>query len=353
MLSIIFFEARTFPMKQILSFQIFVFLFLMGCGSGSSNNSGTSTSSSGLPNDINGLIVFERTSSEAGSGPAVINPAGIFRLQLKKGQIIEKRTITSGVKSGYKGFAHPSGKIVFLEPCGTYGVNRFKIFKRNQLATLPLTPCSNTISVGVDYATPRHATGKLSPDGSKIATFIYYSKNNKYYYIVLIYDVNSGEEIKRFVNYSSPTWHPDGRLLMTSEGGEKFGLYLTNKDFTDLIRIDKNEINLAVGSSDISPTGGQVVFSMAQQIWIMDINGDNLRELIVGNSDLSFPTWSPFEKYIAYFRYGSRGDVDDKLMFYNLATNKKHELNTNSILPPSADGYNGAISPGGPLSWIR
>ncbi len=291
-------------------------------------------------------------SSEAGSGSGVINPAGIFRLKFKKGQVIEKRTITTGVRSGYRGYAHTSGKIVFLEPCGAYGVNRFKIFKINNLVTSPLSPCSDKVNVGVKYTTPYHTSGRLSPDESKIATYIYHRKNNIYKFIVLIYDVTSGKEIKRFANYSSPTWHPDGRLLMTSKDANNFGIYLTNSDFTDLYRIDNDEINMDIDSPDISPSGKQVVFSMGQQIWIMDVSGDNLHELIVGNSNLSFPTWSPDEKYIAYFRYGAT-DADDKLMFYNLELSRKYQLNTNTVLPPSTGGRHGPISPGGPLSWIK
>ena len=295
-----------------------------------------------LPEEIEGLLSFNV------NVPNFSNvTGGVFRLKLEEGKIVENRTITNS-SSGVSPYLHTSGKIVFTEPCGL-AVNRIKMFKTNGLVTKALTLCTEKIKRENIYS-PKIAFGKLSPDESKIATELYYSNNH---YIsnpdnmVLIYDVKTGEELKRYVNFGNAEWHPDGRLLITPAGSGTVdtGIYMTNENFTNLSRIDKNEINMDVYMPDISPSGEQVVFTMGQQIWMMDINGDNLHEIIVGNANLQYPTWSPDEKYIAYLRYHNSSS-DKQIMFYNLDSKKRIGLNTSDVLPLRSN-------PGGPLSWIK
>jgi len=60
-------------------------------------------------------------------------------------------------------------------------------------------------------------------------------------YSVIIYDKASGHELKRFVNYDNPEWHPDGRLLITGavNNTNSFGIYLNEETLTDLTCIDQ------------------------------------------------------------------------------------------------------------------
>jgi hypothetical protein len=295
-----------------------------------------------LPNDISGLIALNVdvliSSNLTG---------GIFRLKLDNGQIEESRTITNS-SSGIHPYLHKSGKIIFTEPCGL-AVNRIKMFKSNGLVTNALTSCTDKIKHENIYSS-EISFGKLSPDESKIATEMYYG--NAHYIsapdnMIVIYDTKTGEELKRYVNFANPEWHPDGRLLLSpfGSGTKDTGIYISNKNFTSLSRIDKNQINMDIYMPDISPSGEQVIFTMGQQIWMMDMDGENLHEVIVGNANLQYPTWSPDEKYIAYLRIHNISS-DKQIMFYNIDTKKRIGLNTSNILP--INSY-----PAGPLSWIK
>ncbi len=94
---------------------------------------------------------------------------------------------------------------------------------------------------------------------------------------------------------------------------------------------------------------------MLSDIWIMNINGDNLVKLVSEDASLVYPTWSPDEKYIAYLTYSalSQGSTAyRKISFYNLRNKDKFEFSTSSILPPNtANTYN--YLPIGNLSWVN
>ena len=85
----------------------------------------------------------------------------------------------------------------------------------------------------------------------------------------------------------------------------------------------------------------------------MDLNGENLDKLVVGDAELTFPTWSPDEKYVAYLTYiGSPHDQTEayrRISFFNIASKTKVFLNTRDIITPVKADY----TPMGSLSWIK
>lgn len=102
---------------------------------------------------------------------------------------------------------------------------------------------------------------------------------------------------------SHPNWSPDDRKIAYSltnkDGSEE--IWAMNSDGTGQARITANG-----GSGPVwSPDGTRIAFTLGANIWVMDADGSNQRQLtnkIVFNF---FPTWSPDGKRIAYGWFGS------------------------------------------------
>lgn len=132
---------------------------------------------------------------------------------------------------------------------------------------------------------------------------------------VLIFD-KGGEIVAQFENKYQPDWTPDGRVVMAgSLAGESVddkvqtkaeaGIYISDKDFSSLERIDPGFENPAPVQVAVSPDGEQVAFVKNSHVWLMDMDGENARPVTASGGDNveSFPTWSPDGKYIACWSY--------------------------------------------------
>jgi Tol biopolymer transport system component len=87
----------------------------------------------------------------------------------------------------------------------------------------------------------------------------------------------------------SSTFSPDGRWLWFS----------ASCDDSDIKRIQVDGTNLStVGSAfgqnpSVSPDGQWVVFQANNDIWIMDVDGSNLKQLTMGSASDGSPSWKP------------------------------------------------------------
>ena len=340
----------------------FISLILLSCG-GSSNDSSIADNSNtdnsfNPPSNLNGLIAFNRM--RAGSHEV----SGMFVLGLSNGKIEKKKLITNLHSGDRNPYAFSRNKILFAKHCnGGKSTHQIAYINTQGLVSEEkVSPCSSTIKfpgeVYGDYHDEnRYApivVGKLSPDESKIAIEVmHYAGVNEDYNHIYVYDVRTGNELKHFYHFGNPEWHPDGRLLLSpvSTKVEETGIYITDPDLSKPRRIDQGKINMRIFHPDISPSGKQVVFAMGQDIWIMDINGNDFRPLIDEDTDLKYPTWSPDGGYIAYLSYGVN-DAYPRLTFFNMRNTNSYILNTDDILPREGP-LGGIVVPAGPLSWVK
>ncbi len=356
-------------MKSVISVISLIslsFILLTACGGDSSGNttspsggSGGTNSQTGLPNDLNGLLVFDTQRAAYGS-------LGIFSFELSDGSILPESIgrITEG-DQGEAPYAYDRNTIVYAKRCDGTKTHHVKTIKSSGLASSfnISTPCTSTIKTRTSSQSSKNhylpiKAAKLSLDQTKVAISVelYIVSKDQEAYTVLIYDVNTGEEINRYPKYASPEWLPDGRLLLTPDGDdavEEKGIYITDFELSGvgaLTRIDKREIPTHVDSIDLSPSGKQLTFSMAGNIWIMDINGNNLEKIIAEKHNLHFPTWSPDGRYIAYLSYS--GIYLQKITFFDITTKKPFIFNLKLLTPEDSqnDSY---IDIEGPLSWIE
>ena len=245
------------------------------------------------------------------------------------------------VASGSMPSRHQKGKVVFREGCGAESLQLSILDTQGH--SKPITPCIHNRQFS-------YLQSKISPDESKIFTIIQYLVSNQDSYTgstyenkALVFDME-GNLILEQKYAISGDWLPDGRLMLSAGNG----LFLLDKNLENLQRIDNNQLGSAPYNIDVSPSGKQVVFEYNEQIWIMNTDGTNLKNLLVNSKTLKYPTWSPDEQYIAYFAHGVQEWYDGYIYFFNIKEKKHYNMGAKKI-------FSGPLYPEiiGPLSWTQ
>jgi len=240
--------------------------------------------------------------------------------------------------NGYYGWRHPSGDLVHLEGCGAH-INRIVIDRAGGGREV-VSPCSSDIpSAGAAKA--KFEFSRLSPDKRYVAAEAKVYVSPSYRYGVTVFE--NGELVAVFDGYSSPAWMPDGRLLMSGDG-----LYVADVDGKPE-RLDDGWLGYGVVNSDVSPDGKIIVFEWKEQLWIMDSEGKEHKELVSGAAQYRFPAWSPDGNYVAFIATSgsSHSEVVRAIQFIDIRVGEFHHVD----LSP----YGGKLNhvPFGPLSWTE
>ena len=238
--------------------------------------------------------------------------------------------------SGKYGWRHPGGDLLRLEGCGNY-VNRLVIDRATGHSDV-ISPCSSEIKT-ISAGKPQFEFSRLSPDKQLVAAELkYYARSSWQYSVVVLKD---GEIIASFDNHASPTWLPDGRLVLSGDG-----LYVTEIHGTPK-RIDDGWLGIGVNNPDLSPDGKILVFEWNERLWVMDIEGTEHKELIAGPNQYRFPVWSPDGNYVAYLAVAgaSHSQVDRGIHLIDVREGKLDRIDLSA--------YGGKLNhvPFGPLSW--
>lgn len=263
---------------------------------------------------------------------AVNSRLGIIDIDLPSG---EKTRVLGGAFP----WRHPSGKVVFAQGCGE-DANRIALAE-NGLIT-PVTPCSSEIDN--PGASPTFFEfSRLSPDQQKVAVEVGYYVNydSGYAYSTLVFDL-AGTVLAAFEGAVAPAWLPDGRLLLVADG-----VYLTDAQLQNPVRVDNNQLNGAIGNVDVHPAGTLVALEYNQQIWLLDLLTAEVREFVTGPKRLRYPTFSPDGAALAYLATPDEDRYDPAIYFTELQTGESYALDF------PADPINVSNVPNGPLSWTR
>ena len=255
---------------------------------------------------------------------------GIIDVDLSSGQ---KTRVLNGVYP----WRHPSDKVVFAQGCGQLA-NRI-VLAEGGLIT-PVTPCSSEIEYP-EASSNQFEFSRLSPDQQKVATEIghYVSISEGNVYDTYVYDL-SGTLLATFEGTYAPAWMPDGRLLFATRDR---GIYMTDAQLQNPVRIDGNQLNGPVSNIDVHPSGTLVAFEYNQQIWLLDLSTGGVRELITGSKYLRYPTFSPDGAALAYLATPQDDQYDPAVYFNDLQTGEAYALDF-----PADTSTN---VPNGPLSW--
>ena len=347
-------------LSRYISFFSIVF-FLSSCGggsgkSGASENPSGTDESTGLPRDLNGLIVLDSWDYYGYGG----SPQGIFAFELENGQLKMHKRLTSS-DQGVSPYAQDRQTITYAQPCnGSRNFHLTKTINIKGVSSDTIISCSSKILTDYSYyAFGRYIVAKLSPNKNYIAVEIrtHDTVDTRIEKIIIkVFNSQTKEELGSFENYSSPEWLPGGRLLIaTSKQNTKNGIYITNNSFTRLTRIDQGHINQNATFLDFSPVNNKLIFTMSGNIWMMDINQNNelvnLQEVANEGNTLETPSWSPDGKYIAYLSF-SKTIAYRRITFLHLASRTPYVFETAKIFPADTNDIDW-MTPGSSLSWVK
>jgi Tol biopolymer transport system component/DNA-binding winged helix-turn-helix (wHTH) protein len=143
-------------------------------------------------------------------------------------------------------------------------------------------------------------------------------------------------------DYWGFSWTPDGKIVYVSTAGGSQDIWSMNSD-------GSNQRQLTFGEhSDfdpsVSPNGRHIVFASERsgntKIWQMNINGENLKQLTFGNTSDYLPQYTPDGQMVVYTSSDTRNQT-----LWKISTDEKSN-------PVQLTRYNstwGAISPDGNL----
>lgn len=181
----------------------------------------------------------------------------------------------------------------------------------------------------------RDSHAQWSPDGKSII----YVNNRNYFSALYRYDLESAEvqQLTDYQNDLEPDWSPDGHRIVFTTSRDGFQeLYTMKPDGTDLQRLTNN-VNLNDLRAKYSPDGKYIAYMTnysvgdgTGEIWLMNADGSNQRQITDNDYDDRSPIWSPDSRYITFI--GATGKQKNAIYLYDVESDALEQI-TNPFLP--------------------
>jgi len=249
-------------------------------------------------------------------------------------------------------YLQSNGTVVVTESCRAGGTGLAEYRQISALTadggTRALSPCSNDIPSPSGFTWIRD--GHLSPNGQRLVAQLDSSGDPP---IVVIFE--GGQEIERYSGYFSPRWLDDDNLVMV---GSKL---VTARLGEPTVAISDTVTANSLGNVAISPDGSRLAFEWQLGLWIINIDGTSLRNLLPANRYI-FPAWSPDGRWIAAIHREPPSAFDAQLVgsgavgeFFEFTNSPKltlvHAQTGEEWYTDLSDYLNEGQMPQGGLSW--
>jgi dipeptidyl aminopeptidase/acylaminoacyl peptidase len=217
---------------------------------------------------------------------------GVFTFDFSSGEKVQ--TLSGGLQPQRS----QNGEIIYVRKDGSQETFIIADAKGNISSTLEIP----FLYGGTGF--PQYFDPALSPDGSLIAFAAQPFEvidggpyTDPYYHLYVM--TRDGTLLADLRGYAQPTWTPDGRLVFMGSAplyeGET-GIYVSDADLQNPQRLD-GALN-APNSPSVSPDGKQVVFENSG-LWLVNLDGTNLRQVLTSDTVLIWPTFSPDGQTVA------------------------------------------------------
>jgi Tol biopolymer transport system component len=133
-----------------------------------------------------------------------------------------------------------------------------------------------------------------SPDGQRIAFAT--KLENGFGIVVMNADGTNITDLKQLGK--EPAWSPDGASIAFTCGSFSDGICVMNSDGSG--RRTLTPADLGASSPAWSPDGKSIVFSADNNIYVIDVDGQNLTQLTTDKNTNWEPSWSPDGKQIIF-----------------------------------------------------
>lgn len=185
-----------------------------------------------------------------------------------------------------------------------------------------------TVIEGEGYSGPTHKVYMNRPRISYDQNYVVYEGDNISNPITYVVDASSGDLIVTIGDKASnqplfsPSWVPDGSIVVQGETTKNNGIYKVAADFSSIVRIDPNLSN--VSEPSVSPDGKSIAFIRDGKIWVMGIDGSSPTQLNTTATKLHMICWSPDSKYIAVVSSGKIHILDPIALTDTEITNSRY-----------------------------
>jgi TolB protein len=138
-----------------------------------------------------------------------------------------------------------------------------------------------------------------SPDGTRIA-FVSNRSGNPHLYVMQADGSNVRRLTFRGTYNQEPDWSPraDGQIAFTARDESlHYDLFLVHPDTSEMTRLTQDSANNV--SPSFSPDGQSIAFVSDRdpankgQVYVMDVDGQNVRAIMPGVTDCETPAWGP------------------------------------------------------------
>lgn len=125
-----------------------------------------------------------------------------------------------------------------------------------------------------------------------------------------------GSNARIIIEYGvMPAWFPDGERIAyvnwdqsVEDGSRKKQIYVARADGTGRRKLTDLNPSRDLAAPTVSPDGEQIAFAYNDQIYLMNADGTEIRQVTGGEGDAAQPMWSPDGERILFFRRFFPGD---------------------------------------------
>lgn len=219
---------------------------------------------------------------------------------VRAGEVSEKTKIGNGVAPA----RHPSGIVTQTETCvdpdDPFALEFYTYIASvdRSGASTQVTPCSSELLD--ERLAQRLDFGQISPDGTRVVAHLFTAG---YPTTVIVFE--GGQVIERFEGFHASSWVDDDTIVLVGSG-------LVTLDLGGQPSLVTSELTGALDWPSASPDGRRVAVVNDRAIWVVDIDGSNLREILPAEGYV-FPTWSPDGRFVAALQHEPLGPYDGLL----------------------------------------